>query len=255
MTRKVLVLLSGGQDSTTSLYWAKSQLADESGAPEIHALSFSYGQRHHNELIAARDIAQIAGVKTHVALEIADVFSGSESALINHQATLTLDGGLKDQAMPQGLPSSFVPGRNLLFLAVAASRAAAIGADVIVTGVCQTDYSGYPDCREAFIDAMQDAITQAWPSGVPSPQILTPLMDKTKAQTVEMMAGFARSEFDPGIDQGSALAASKAWRALGRSRTCYNGNLPGCGVCAACVLRAKGFTDAGYVDPAQVSRY
>lgn len=229
---KALVLLSGGQDSTTCLYWAKHQLAPV----ELHALTVQYGQRHATELDAARDIAIEAGCASHVNVLLSPLFVGSESALVGDAHELRADGGHIDKEMPQGLPTSFVPGRNLLFLAAAAARAGAVGATAIVTGVCQTDYSGYPDCRVPFINAMQAAIVNAWPSGAPVPTIHTPLMHLTKAETVHLARDL------PGC-----------WEALGRTVTCYLGKRPGCGTCPACALRVQGFAEAGYDDPSSVT--
>lgn len=237
---KVLVLLSGGQDSTTSLFWAKHVLKPSDGSEvELHALSVYYGQRHLDELVAARAIAIKAGCKSHFNLRGLDVlFDGTKSAMVTEATSgrndnvLTLDGGMKDSEAPNGLPSSFLPGRNLMLLAAAACRAGAIGANVIVTGVCQTDYSGYPDCRQDFIDSMQDAINEAWPNQTPAPVIHTPLMLRTKAETVLL-----------------ATTLPGCMEALSFSVTCYNGKRPGCGTCASCVLRAKGFAEAGIEDP------
>lgn len=229
MKTKSLVLLSGGQDSTTCLYWAKHQLKVD----EVHALTVLYGQRHASELEAARLIAIEAGCTTHASVVLSPLFVGSESALVDHSKELRGDGGMADREMPNGLPTSFVPGRNLLFVAAAIARAGAIGASSIVTGVCQTDYSGYPDCRAEFIQAMQRAVDAAWPSGVDAPAIYTPLMHLSKSETVALANGL------PGCME-----------ALSKSITCYHGKHPGCMTCPACVLRQKGFNDAGVADPA-----
>lgn len=233
--RKALVLLSGGQDSTTCLYWAKTpmgkELRDGGGFDEIHALTLAYGQRHAAEIGAAAHIAIKAGVASHEVVQV-PVLAASGSALVDTSKELTADGGYADAHAPGGLPSSFVPGRNLVFLALAAAKAAALGCEAIVTGVCQTDYSGYPDCRQEFIDAMEHAVNFALPSGMPHLAILTPLMNLTKAETVNMAAAF------PGC-----------WDALALSTTCYHGRRPGCGECPACTLRAKGFAEAGFQDP------
>lgn len=261
---KAIVLLSGGQDSTTCLFWAKHALVQQFGiaeriAPgefrdrpvELHALSVYYGQRHMPELAAARCIGKLAGVESHVEVDLAGLFCGSESALIDHGADLRAEGGRPDAALPQGLPTSFVPGRNALFLAAAAARAGAIGADVIVTGVCQTDYSGYPDCRVSFVNALQAALDLAWPSNEDgestAPAIVTPLMRLTKAETVQMMVGFAHAEAK--ADGHEQWTSTPAWRALAQSMTCYHGRRPGCGSCPACILRARGFADCGIEDP------
>ncbi len=230
--KTTVVLFSGGQDSTTCLYLAK-KIADR-----VVALSVNYGQRHALEIQAAREIAARAGVE-HVVIDLPEygaLVAPSSALIAGAQAVgapeLRAEGGIVDAAMPHGLPTSFVPGRNALLLTLAASYAATIGARDVMTGVCQTDYSGYPDCREEFVQAMAAALSLAMPSSLRPVQIHAPLMHLTKAQTVDL----ARSL--PG-----------AWEALALSVTCYNGQRPGCGSCPSCLLRAKGFAEAGQTDP------
>lgn len=230
MGEKAIVLHSGGQDSTTCLYWAINKF----GRENVSVVSMFYGQRHVAELTAADAIATDARVHRSE-FDLAFLGQLADSALVDPAKDLTWEGGRPDAEMQQGLPSSFVPGRNLLFLASAAALAVKQGAKHIVTGVCQTDYSGYPDCRDEFVQAMNAAINLAMPSSA-QVEIHTPLMFMTKAETVTMAAGMG----------------DECWRALARSVTCYQGQRPGCGTCAACVLRAKGFADAGLSDPAQV---
>lgn len=233
---KAVVLLSGGQDSTTCLFWAKHKLVDmESEEPvELHTLSVHYGQKHARELEAARRIAMDAGVESHVEIDLGLLMTGGESDLLAASTRGVLPkGGMKDREMPTGLPTSFVPGRNLLFLAAATARAGAVGARSIITGVCQTDYSGYPDCRDSFINAMNAAIGMAWPSMEPAPSVITPLMNLTKTETVQL-----------------ARTLPGCWEALANSVTCYYGRA--CGECPACFLRRRGFADAGELDPAEV---
>jgi 7-cyano-7-deazaguanine synthase len=227
MTDRAVVLLSGGQDSTTCLFWAKREYHGE-----VLALSVHYGQRHASELVAADVIARAAGVP-HLQLELPALAVIGDSALVDTSKPLTAAGGYADAEAPAGLPSSFVPGRNLLFLAHAAAYAVKVGSKTIVTGVCQTDFSGYPDCRREFIDAMEQACTLAMPSGVGPIKIKTPLMWMTKAETVAL-----------------ARTLPGCWEALALSVTCYHGKRPGCGTCPACELRAKGFEQAGEADPA-----
>lgn len=231
MSKRAVVLLSGGQDSVTCLWWAKVMF------PEVLAVSFDYGQRHAAELEAAREIAREAGVLEHYVCEAPVLRSlGAGSALIDASKELAGAGGIPDAQMPQGLPTSFVPGRNLFFLTVAGMFAAARGARDVVTGVCQTDYSGYPDCRESFVKAMAEAVTQAMPSSVGPIRIHTPLMHLTKAETVLLAKRLGEG----------------AWKALGKSVTCYEGKRPGCGACPSCTLRQTGFRVAGEQDPAEV---
>lgn len=213
-----VVVLSGGQDSTTCLFLAKAK------HERVRAISFDYGQRHAVELESAKRIAKLAGVP-HDLVDLRGYGSVAKSALTDRATDVSATGGLG------GLPSTFTPGRNLVFLTVAASYAIAHGADTLVTGVCETDYSGYPDCRRTTIDALQVAI--ALGNDLRRFTIETPLMYLTKRQTVEL----ARSL--PGC-----------WEALALTVTCYQGQVPGCGSCPACELRAKGFESAGFLDPA-----
>ena len=224
---KAIALLSGGQDSTTSLYLAKV-LYDE-----VLAVSINYGQRHKSELKAAAEIAFRAAVK-HYVLTTDALSSIGDSALVDKTKALVGSGGRVDREMPQGLPTSFVPARNLLFLTLAAAIACKEGARDIVTGVCQTDFSGYPDCRREFIDSFERSATLAMPSSSGPIRVITPLMWLTKAETVKL-----------------ALRLPGCWEALTYSVTCYEGARPGCGKCPACELRAKGFREAGYPDPAE----
>lgn len=219
-TRKALVVLSGGQDSTTCLYWALREF----GAANVEAVTFDYGQRHRVELDAARKVAAMAGVRQTV-LPI-DTF-----AAIGGNA-LT-DGDIAPEAGARAgddsaLPNTFVPGRNLVFLSFAAAFAYTRGIEHVVTGVAQTDYSGYPDCRENTLKALELALRLGMDSRV---TLHTPLMFMSKAETVHL------------AQQVGAMEAL-AW-----SHTCYNGEVPPCGHCASCELRAKGFDEAGVIDP------
>lgn len=218
MTRKAcLVLLSGGQDSTTSLYWAKAQ-----GFQDIKTLSIDYGQRHHAELTAAEFISHLSGaqhfiVRTDVFKEIGD------SALIGGG---DISGPHRSSS---NLPASFVPGRNILFLTIAAAMAFKFDINHLVTGVCQTDFSGYPDCRDNTIKSLQVALSLGLGREI---IIHTPLMWLSKAESVKL-----------------AQSLPGCMEALQYSHTCYEGRYPPCGVCPACVLRARGFDEAGIMDP------
>jgi len=223
---KAVVLFSGGQDSTTCLYLAKQS------CDEVVAVSIFYGQRHKFELEAAKDIAAMALVP-HRVLEIPALGQLGNSALVS-DAPLIGSGGIPDKEMPQGLPTSFVPGRNALMLTLAAAVAVKEGARDIYSGVCQTDYSGYPDCRREFVDALQHSLTLAMPSSSGPLRIVTPLMYLNKAETVRL-----------------AHRLPGCWEALALTVTCYNGQRPGCGTCAACDLRIKGFAAASEQDPAR----
>ena len=215
---RALVVLSGGQDSTTCLYWA----IDRFGAANVNTLTFDYGQRHRIELECAHRVAAHAGV-SNTLLPI-DTF-----AALGGDALTDSDIDVQsDVDTTEGLPNTFVPGRNLVFLTFAAAYAYQRGIGNVVTGVAQTDYSGYPDCREGTITALQHAIRLGMEFDV---TLHTPLMHLSKKETVEL----AR-------DLGGLPA-------MALTHTCYNGEQPPCGECPACVLRARGFAEAGVEDP------
>ena len=215
---QALVVLSGGQDSTTCLYWA----IDRFGADAVETLTFDYGQRHRIELECAVRVAQLAGVpNTRLPIDTFTALGGDALTDTDIAVQETVD---KDT----GLPNTFVPGRNLVFLTFAAAFAWQRDIGHLVTGVAQTDYSGYPDCRQETIEALQHAIRLGMESEI---VIHTPLMHLTKKETVEL----AR-------DLG-------ALPAMAHTHTCYNGQRPPCGQCPACELRARGFAEAGIEDP------
>lgn len=217
MSVRALVVLSGGQDSTTCLYWA----LDKFGTDAVTSITFDYGQRHRVELDCASKVAEYAGIE-NVIIPI-DTF-----AALGGNA-LTDDIDVEDEtAEGSTLPNTFVPGRNLVFLTFAAAYAWQRGIDHLVTGVAQTDYSGYPDCRDEAIQSLQQTLQLGMESSV---VIHTPLMNLSKKETVQLAASLG------GIN------------AMSLTHTCYNGERPPCGHCAACVLRAKGFSEAGIEDP------
>ncbi|MBT8083100.1 MAG: 7-cyano-7-deazaguanine synthase QueC [Gammaproteobacteria bacterium] len=219
---KALVVLSGGQDSTTCLYWA----IDRFGQANVDTVTFDYGQRHRIELECAARVAEFAGVHNRV-LPI-DTFTALGGDALTDDAievAQEIDAG-------SGLPNTFVPGRNLVFLTFAAAYAWRRAIANLVTGVAQTDYSGYPDCRENTMAALQDALSLGMEFDV---TIHTPLMHLSKRETVEL----AR-------DLGGLPA-------MALTHTCYKGERPPCGKCPACVLRARGFAEAGIEDPLPAS--
>ncbi len=218
---KAVVLFSGGQDSTTCLYWAKSKFTD------VHAISIVYGQKHSVEIDAAKKIASIAGV-THEVIELPRLLTGT-SPLVSDVPLGQYD---TIEQLPGGIEPTFVPGRNALFLIIAANRAATFGATDIVTGVCEEDYGGYPDCRRSFIDSMESSISLGFSGEEKEFTIHTPLMNLTKEASVLMANGM-----------------EGCMNALSFSHTCYNGSVPPCGKCHACHLRARGFADAKIADP------
>ena len=226
---QAIVLLSGGQDSTTCLYYALKRHTPD----EVLALSVDYGQRHRIELDASEQIATYANVD-HVTHSLGVIGDLNDSALVSEDGDVHGDGREDSEGT---LPATFVPGRNLMFLGLASMVAVKHGARTIYTGTCETDYSGYPDCRRSFIDSMEAAATEAMPSSCGPLKIETPLMWLTKAQTVTLAKNLGH----------------ECWHALGMSVTCYKGQRPGCGTCPSCMLRAQGFMEAGELDPANTT--
>ena len=225
--RKALVLFSGGQDSTACLAWALERYA------QVETIGFDYGQRHRIELDCRLDVLR----------ELRAQFPAWSPKLgEDHLLDLSLLGQLSDTALTEaraiemqanGLPNTFVPGRNLLFLSFAATLAYRRGASVLVGGMCETDYSGYPDCRDNTLKALQVALSL----GLDQPMTIeTPLMFLTKAQTwrlSEQLGGTALNDL-----------------IIESTHTCYLGQRDqrhawgyGCGSCPACELRARGHTE------------
>lgn len=223
-----VVLFSGGQDSTTCLHWARTMF------DRVEAVSVDYGQRHAKELEAGAEIARRAGIERTV-YDLRVLSQLADSALVDATREIAASGGAVDSEAPGGLPTSFVPGRNALLLTVAAAHAVKRGMRDVVTGVCQTDFSGYPDCRRGFVDALEVALGEAFPSSVGPIRISTPLMYLTKAESVRL----------------ARRLGPECWGALGLTVTCYHGKRPGCGECPACLVRARGFAEAGEMDPAE----
>ncbi len=209
------VVFSGGQDSTTCLAWACARFA------RVSAVAIDYGQRHRIELECAARVAARAGVPLCV-LPCDSFRALGGNALTGDEAVA------EGVALATGLPNTFVPGRNLILITLVAAWAYVRGIPNLVAGVCQTDYSGYPDCRQTTMDALVAALR----AGMDAPFTLhTPLMHLSKAESVRLLHGLGRL----------------GW--LADSHTCYNGQRPPCGACPACRLRARGFADAGLADP------
>lgn len=203
-----LVLFSGGQDSTTCLYWALKNFK------EVRAVSFAYGQRHLFELDVAKTIARVANIQHEI--HTIDVLG-----TINQTSLTDLSIPVDPVVPKNGLPNTFVPGRNLIFLTFAAIVARKYGIKHIVTGVSQTDYSGYPDCREKFIKSTVKTLNLAMEADF---EIHTPLMAKSKEATWQM------------ADELGVLELIRH-----NTLTCYNGIMAdGCGRCPACQLRNIG---------------
>lgn len=217
---KVLVVFSGGQDSTTCLYWA----IDEYGREAVETVSFDYGQRHGIELESAQHIAGMAGVPWKL-VSLQDFGALSASALTGDYS----DDMNKPHPLKPNLPASFVPGRNILFLTAAAAVAFSRGISILITGVSEEDYSGYPDCREDTMTSLQRTLSLGMDTDF---TILTPLIHMSKSTEVEL-----------------AKSLEGCMEALAFSHTCYNGEYPPCGNCPACQLRSRAFSEAGVVDP------
>lgn len=210
MSEKVVVVFSGGQDSTTCLI----QAVKEHGAENVYAVSFFYGQKHWTELDRAKKIVEDFGVK-HEILRVNQVFEClKDCALTNSE--LEIKQGEK-------YPNTFVDGRNHIFLSVAAIFAKQIGAHQIITGCCETDFSGYPDCRRAFIDSLEQTLSLAMDYEF---HIITPLMYLNKAQTWKL------------ADDLGYLQYIKD-----NTHTCYNGIEGGCHECPSCKLREQGYNE------------
>ena len=215
---KAVVVFSGGQDSTTCLLWALTQFE------EVYTVTFDYGQRHIEEITCAKEIAE----KLNVPFKLLDM------SLINQLSANALTRS--DIEVTEGkdgeLPSTFVPGRNHLFLSFAAVYAQSIGARHIITGVCETDFSGYPDCRDVFVKALNVSINLAMDSSL---EFQTPLMWLDKAATWKL------------ADELDALEFVRD-----NTLTCYEGvRGDGCGTCPSCILRANGL--ATYLEEKQGS--
>jgi 7-cyano-7-deazaguanine synthase len=220
-----VVLLSGGLDSTTTLAIAQSD------GYEVHALTFRYGQRHEHEVEAAARVARRFGVAHHIVAQI-DLRQFGGSALTSD---IEVPKGRSIEEMGHGIPVTYVPARNTIFLSFALAWAEVLGASDVFIGVNALDYSGYPDCRPEYIEAyerMANLATKAGVEGTQRLKIHTPLIALTKAQIIQ---------------RGIALGVE-----YGLTLTCYEPSRDGaaCGRCDACLLRLKGFAESGLTDPA-----
>ena len=223
--RPAVVLVSGGLDSATMLAIAKSE------GFEPYAISFDYGQRHHFELEAARRVCETAGVKRHIVVPL-DLRAFGGSALTDD---IDVPKDRSDAQMGHGIPITYVPARNTIFLSVALGWAEVLGASDLFIGVNAVDYSGYPDCRPEFIAAFEQLARLATKSGVEGTaawNVHAPLINLSKADII-------RRGLELGVDYGL-------------THSCYDPDPQGraCGHCDSCQLRLKGFADAGLTDPA-----
>jgi 7-cyano-7-deazaguanine synthase len=219
MKEKALILLSGGQDSTTAAVWAIHNKYD------LTAIIFDYGQRHKVEIKSAKTVARMLNVPFFVK-KIRGVFPET-SALINKKLEIKMDEEKK-------LPTSFVPGRNILFLTIAAAEAYARNIKVLITGVSQEDYSGYPDCRQETISALCQTLNLGMEYTI---SILTPWMFQTKTEEIFYLDFY------------------HSLRILKYTHTCYNGVIGGCGKCPACIIRQAAFDKANIIDPLKERRW
>lgn len=223
--KRTVVLVSGGLDSTTALAIARAE------GFECYALSVDYGQRHHAELNAAARVAKALGAAEHRVMRV-DLGGIGGSALT--------DANIAVPETPQsGIPVTYVPARNTVMLSLALAWAEVLDAEQICIGVNAVDYSGYPDCRPAFVDAYERLANLATRSGVQGTvhfRISAPLIDMTKAQII-------RRGLDLGVDYGMTVS-------------CYQADDDGraCGRCDACRLRREGFSAAGAADPTRYVR-
>lgn len=219
--RKAVVLLSGGLDSAVTLYSAKKKGFD------CHCLIFEYGQRHKREIESAKRIAKKAGCSYKI-LRIELPWKGS--SLLDKK--IPVPGGVNRQIGKRAsIPTTYVPGRNIIFLSFALSFAEAIGAKAIFIGAHSQDYSGYPDCRKDFFRAFSKVIKRGTRSGVEAGgiKIVTPLIGKGKSQIIK-------------LGMRLRVPFELTW-------SCYRGGGQPCGRCDSCYFRAKGFAEAGIPDP------
>ncbi|MDJ1168311.1 7-cyano-7-deazaguanine synthase QueC [Roseofilum sp. BLCC_M154] len=221
---EALVILSGGQDSTTCAALATQQF------DRTHGLTFDYQQRHRIELESAQAVAKKLGLASHEILSVGPILA-STSPLVSQTALAEYESA---EALPGGIEATFIPGRNILFLTLAANRAARLGIRDIVLGVCETDFAGYWDCRQSFIDAMGVALGEGMYGDGGAYRIHTPLMNLTKAESVKLAQEVLGDRFESVMEL---------------THTCYAGVKGGCGKCHACILRDRGFQEAGIDDP------
>jgi len=220
MAKKAVVLLSGGLDSAVTLFYAVKN------GYECFALTFDYGQRHKKEISGARKMAALA--KAHFKT-VSLKFPWKGSSLTDRKLALPMNRTVRE--IMSGIPSTYVPARNSIFLSIAASYAEAIGASRVFIGAHSEDSSGYPDCRRGYLEKFAEAIKLGTKTGTEGGlSIEFPLIDMTKSEIIKL-----------GASLGVPFKAT---------RSCYRGQRTPCGECDSCILRAKGFKEAGVNDPA-----
>jgi 7-cyano-7-deazaguanine synthase len=218
MNKKAVIVLSGGLDSTTCMGIAKAEGYD------LYPITFHYGQRHNREVEQAVEVGKYYGVADHRIVDLNFLKDIGGSALTDEKVEVPTEA-------EEGIPVTYVPARNMIFLSLASAYAEVIGATAVYTGVSAVDYSGYPDCRPEFIQSMEETINLATKAGVTGKNISveTPLISLSKKETIE---------------KGLSLEVP-----YDLTTSCYNGKEAACGQCDSCVLRLKGFKEAGAADP------
>ena len=221
--RSAVVIFSGGLDSTTALYWAKKNF------DEVYAITFYYGQRHSIEIEMAKITAKNAGVKEHVLFEV-DLSKFGASALTDRSIEVPETYSV-EEIKERGIPVTYVPFRNGVFISIAAAYAESRNTTNLVGGWNAVDYSGYPDCRPEFLSAMEGALNRGTKLGAEGKKwkIHAPLIKLTKGEIIKL---------------GLSLGADYSYAV-----SCYRGTEVPCGRCDSCVLRAKGWMEAGEEDP------
>ncbi|MGB8000531.1 MAG: 7-cyano-7-deazaguanine synthase QueC [Anaerobacillus sp.] len=219
MSKKAVIVLSGGLDSTTCMGMAKEK------GYELYPITFHYGQKHNREVEQAKKVAEYYDAPDHRIVNISFLNQIGGSALTDDSIDVPTDMD-EDE-----IPVTYVPARNMIFLSLASAYAEVIGAEAIYIGVSAVDYSGYPDCRPEFIESMNETVNLATKAGATGSEmrIATPLINLTKADTVS---------------EGLRLSVPYEL-----TTSCYNGEEEACGECDSCRLRLKGFEEAGAVDP------
>jgi len=221
MMTKAVVLLSGGLDSATALAWATQKQGWE-----CYTIAFDYGQRHHIELQASKDIAKAFSVKKHQVINV-DLHAIGGSALTSEMDVP------KDQAESTSIPSTYVPARNLIFLSLASAFAETVGANKLVIGANVVDYSGYPDCRPEFLNSFAKTVALGTKAGVEGAdfEVVAPLLHLDKSEIIQL-----------GLSLGVDYTMT---------RSCYDPNEDGspCGHCDSCHFRNQGFAELGRTDP------
>lgn len=221
MVKKAVCLISGGLDSCVTAHLAKSE------GYEIYALSFNYGQRHNKELESAKNIADSVKANKHTILDL-DLKKFGGSSLVDKSLNLEQNHSLNE--IGKNIPSTYVPARNTVFLSIALAYAEAINAEAIFIGATATDFSGYPDCRPEYLEAFQKMADLATKCGIEGKtiKIKAPLLNLSKAEIIKR-----------GMELKAPL--EKTW-------SCYIGDKKACGRCDSCLLRLKGFKEAGIKD-------